>query len=206
MWSWVQRKEKDRSSKWHNALHRNLSSISTSTLYHQLPTLRCSEAPPWRCCLVSCMHTHRHKWIELWTRNDRPHPSQQANSSCIVQTKSLHAIAMFLLRLIVDSTGLSKQVWQATGYLTFHFVRGLVFCLTWPVSMTCFTPWCSEYISTTMTAFVHTDLLFWLICLHRAATHMVSYTDHKTLIGCAFTTIHFEFRKAAGKSWKVRLA
>ena len=28
---------------WHNTLYRNLSSIFTSTLYHQLPTLQCSD-------------------------------------------------------------------------------------------------------------------------------------------------------------------
>ena len=35
-------------------------------------------------------------------------------------------------------------------------------------------------------------------CLHRAATHKLHYTNYKMLIGCAFTRIHFEFRKAAG--------
>ena len=41
---------------------------------------------------------HRCKWIEPPTRNDRPHSSQQANSRCIVQTKSLHAMATPLER------------------------------------------------------------------------------------------------------------
>ena len=34
--------------------------------------------------------------------------------------------------------------------------------------------------------------------MYRAAIHVLCYINHKMLIGCAFTRIHFEFRKAAG--------
>ena len=44
----------------------------------------------WHCWLVSVCACRR---IELRTCNDRPHPSQRANSSCI---KSLHAILALL--------------------------------------------------------------------------------------------------------------
>ena len=56
-------------------------------------------------CLVSCMRMHKFKWIELQTRNDRPHLSQQANSSW---NESLRAMATFVL---VDIIRLLKQVW-----------------------------------------------------------------------------------------------
>ena len=75
----VQRKEQSVSSKLCTD-----TCIFTSTLYHQLPMPRCSEAS---LTLLprSCMH--RCKWIELQTRDNRPYPSQLANSSCIVRTK-----------------------------------------------------------------------------------------------------------------------
>ena len=116
--------------------------------------------------LVSCMRMRKCKWIELWTPNDGPHPSQQANSSCIVRIKSLRVMVIFSLHSNINTIGLLKQVWQSlrTGYLTSHFARRSVACLARPA----LSASRSECISMT-TIFVHTALLFWpILSIQRA--------------------------------------
>ena len=80
--------------------------------------------------------------IELRTRTDRPHPSQQANSSCI---ENLGAMATFEWILSDYRNRYDRE--QATSSPTFREAR-------WPTSA-----WRSECISMT-TMFVHTALLF----------------------------------------------
>ena len=131
-------------------LHLNLVSTAYTSVF-------------WSSCTLlprGCMCMHRCKWIEFWTHNDKPHPSQQVNSNCIVRTKSLleltRVMVMFLFRLNVDTIRLSKWVWQRTVYLTF------VACSAWSMSKRCFAPRRSEYIS--LTAMLeHMTLLFWPI-------------------------------------------
>ena len=105
-------------------------------------------------CLVSCMHMHKFKRIELWTRNDRPQPSQQiaAGLRVYVQWRRLCSIL---------SDYRNRYDREQAGYLTSCFTRSSVARLAWPASAKRFAPWCLECIS--MTTFVHMVLLFWPI-------------------------------------------
>ena len=86
----------------------------------------------WHCCLVSCMRMRKCKRIEFWTCNDRPHPSPQANSSCI---ESLCAMASYCSA----QTSILLDYWiRETGMIKNRLPRLLLHeRLNGPLSMAC---------------------------------------------------------------------
>ena len=147
MWAEVQRTEHSVNSKCPNTLYRNVSSIFASTSY-QLPTLLT--------LLSNKLYTHAQMQMVL-NFEHLPHPSQQANSSCI---ESLCNVLAPLKRRYyrIIKTGMKPATSSC-------FTKGLVAHLAWPMSARHFAP-CAQN-ATTM--FVHTVLLFWpILSIQRA--------------------------------------
>ena len=112
-----------------------------NTIFRYLPQLRghiitLAKADP--VCTTHVQYTHAQMQTD-WTSShtDRPHPSQQGNSSCMLFKLSMQRLSLHVRWWCscsgqnVNTTRLLKQVWQRTVYLTSHFARAY---LAWPTS------------------------------------------------------------------------